>query len=154
MKLYQDARGTPVERADLRGMMDFCIATYPTGTSNRKAFQRLGRDIAKTTKRKAGPWSPSYVANAYYETFDKGRKASPEFVKGLEALAARIDGASPPAFILAARRADVQTWQDNDISGAFVMGAAKQCAFPGCSVRFVGSVPWRKYCPEHSPFKR
>ena len=153
MKLGQDARGTPVVRVELRQMMDFALATYPTGFSKRKGFQRLGRDIAKTTGRK-DPWSPSYTCNAYYGTFAEGRAASTEFVKGLEALAARIDGAKPPAFILAGRRADVLTWEDSDISGAFIMGAAKQCAQPGCSVRFVGSVPWRKYCPDHSKFKR
>ena len=153
MKPAQDARGTPVERDLRRKMMDFCIGTYPSGFSLRKSFQRLGRDIARTTGRKA-PWSPSYTGNAYYGQFAEGRSASPEFVKGLEALAARIEGAKAPGFILAARNAQVQTWQDNDLQGAFIMGAAKQCAFPGCSVMFVGTVPWRKYCPEHSPFKR
>ncbi len=152
MKLDQNARGTPVERSIHQKMMDFVIETYPGGFSLRKSFQRLGRDIARTTGRKA-PWSPSYTANAYYGTFAKGRSASSEFIKGLEALAARVEGAKAPAFLLAARIAQVQTWQDNDLQGAFVMGAAKQCAYPGCSVMFVGTVPWRKFCPEHSPFK-
>jgi hypothetical protein len=133
-------------------MMDFIIATYPKGISNRKAFQRLGRDIAKTMGR-ADPWSPSYVGNVYYDGFAKGRKASPDFIKGLEALAARVEGAKAPAFMLAARNTKVLTWADNDISDAFIMGKAKQCTYPGCSVRFVGN--WnRKYCPEHSLYKR
>ncbi len=146
-------RGTPVEHPKLRQMMQFVIDTYPKGTSNRKAFQRLGRDIAKTTGRN-DPWSPSYTANAFYEGFAKGRSASPEFIRGLEALAAKVDGAKPPAFMLAARRSNVLSWVDNDLSGAFVMGAVKKCAFPGCSIMFVGTVPWRKYCPEHSAYKR
>ena len=153
MKPDLQPRGTPVEREIHRKMMDFCIQTYPKGFSLRKSFQRLGRDIARTTGR-SDPWSPSYVANVYYGQFAKGRSASPEFVKGLEALAARIEGAKAPSFLLAARNTQVQTWQDNDLQGAFVMGSAKQCAHPGCSIMFVGSVPWRKYCPECSPFRR
>ena len=153
MRTDLQPRGTPVDRDCHRKMMEFCIQTYPDAFSLRKSFQRLGRDLAKTTGRKE-PWSPSYVANAYYGQFAKGRRASPEFITGLEALAARIDGAKAPAFLLAARSAQVQTWQDNDLQGAFIMGNAKQCAHQGCSVMFVGSVPWRKYCPEHSPYKR
>lgn len=154
MKLDQDARGTVVERTPVRQMMDFVISTYPSDISLRKAFQRLGRDIALTASRKEGAWSPSYTANAYYGQFATGRSASPEFITGLEALAARVEGAKAPGFLLAARNAQVQTWHDNDLQGAFIIGTAKQCAFPGCSIMFVGSVPWRKYCPEHSPFKR
>jgi hypothetical protein len=69
--------------------------TYPEKMSMRKRFQRLGRDIAKTGSQ---PYSPSYIGNAYYGKFATGRKASPEFVAGVQALAARIEGTPVPAF--------------------------------------------------------
>ncbi len=147
-------RGTPVERiseSQLREMISFILETYPDTMSLRKRFQRLGRDVALTGKRGRNPWSPSYVGNAYYGKFADGRKASPEFVKGVEAIAARIEGAPVPAFLLASRKASVRTWEGNIIDGSFVMGRSVLCATPGCNATFVGTVPWRKYCPGCRP---
>jgi hypothetical protein len=139
-----------VKTERIRQLAEYVMATYPRALSRTEHLKRLGQDLASVVGKPA-PWSRTYVSTAIGGTFSPGKRAGALFCGALEQLARSIKDETVPAFLQLARTADVMTWPDNELAGSFVMADAIQCARERCTVRFVPNVPWRRYCPAHSP---
>jgi len=92
-------------------------------------------------------WTWRYVQGVAAGTVPPSRR----FAAAVQVLAASLDGL--PVVIARAERVEVLAEPGALAAGAYVMGAARPCARPGCPVVFVPNVPWRRLCPICSPIK-
>lgn len=120
---------------DLRALYD----TLPGPTATAR-WETLAGRLNKIAGRH---WTGTYcqsVANGTIPPTKTMRRA-------VAALAASYDGL--PGHLATAVPASTFSAPDNDIAGAYVMGRAASCE--KCGSKFVGSVPWRRFCPSCRP---
>jgi hypothetical protein len=73
-------------------------------------------------------------------------KPSKLFVSAVYALGAAID--EVPTSVVYTVQVRVYAKPGTVEEGSVILGASKPCKRPGCKVRIVPSVPWRKYCSD------
>lgn len=117
-----------------------------TDPSNLKAIRTaLGqslREFGRTLKKAVDPSDTIGYSNSYIIQLEDGRRnCTPELERGYRRIAAAFDETDPD---LATAKA-VTVYATSDIGGALVMGEARQCARPGCPVKFVPTSNFQKY---------
>lgn len=120
------------------------------GKTAYKDGKDLFTDIAERLSRiakKEPAWSWRYVQSVKSQTVAPSKK----FEHAVHVLMATMD--DMPTVIANSVTVTIMAEQGSIPEGAFVMGAARRCANPSCTVTFVPNVPWRKRCPICSPKK-
>jgi len=113
-------------------------------TPDKDGFERLAADLSALAGKSPG-WTWRYVRSIYKGDY----QASKKMRKAIASKLAEVDGAS--GILSASVPVTVFTSPEkaNAVAGALIMESAKVC--PLCSMRFVGNVPHRIYCPECRP---
>lgn len=102
----------------------------------------LGLKLSKIVNQNP-PWSWRYPKSVYEGSLQASRK----FKTAILALGAAIDEV-PSTMVLYSVQVKVYARPEAIQEGSIVMGESKPCERPGCPVRIVPSVPWRKYCSD------
>jgi hypothetical protein len=113
---------------------------------HKDLYDDMAQRLSKIVK-KDEPWTWRYVQSVASQTVAPSKK----FKRAVEVLAVVFD--EMPIAIANSVSVSVFAEQGTIPEGAFVMGEARRCAMPGCTITFVPTVPWRKYCPVCRPKK-
>lgn len=98
--------------------------------------------FALTLKKAIEPNATRGFSKTYIIQLEQGKRdITPEIQKAYWLIASAHDGVDP----LLANAQQVTVWSVNEIAGALVLAKAKECAKPGCKVRFVPTVPWQRF---------
>lgn len=99
--------------------------------------EKLSRVVGKEPA-----WSWRYIQSIYQGT----EKPSKKFTAAVNALGAAID--EVPTSVVYTVSVKVFARPGAVKEGSVILGESKPCARPGCPVRIVPNVPWRKYCSD------
>jgi len=101
-------------------------------------------DLAARLNRIAGRhWTATYLQSAASGSVT----ATATMQAAAASLAASMDGS--PGHLATAVERSVSSAPGNDVDGAYIMGLARACE--RCGSKFVGTVPWRRFCPSCHP---
>jgi hypothetical protein len=106
---------------------------------NVKFYDHLAGQLSKIASRPK-PWTWRYVQGVQAGTVEP----SPAFSRAVNALGAAIDDV--PAILAYTVTVQVYARPGAVPPGAIVLAEARACAWPGCQVIFVPTVPNQKYC--------
>lgn len=122
------------------------MATATVSLDTLKALRlELGQSIrcfGLTLKRAVNPKAENGYSHAYILALESGKRPlTPDLAKAYQRIMAAHDGADPDAAV----SQPMTVYAANDIAGCVVTGSARQCARPGCRVRFVPHNPAQRY---------
>lgn len=116
-------------------------------TPDKDGFERLAADLSALAGKSPG-WTWRYVRSIYKGDYPESKKMR----KAITAKLAETDGASGLLSASVPVTVYVSPDKANAVAGALIMESAKVC--PSCSMRFVGNVPHRIFCPECRPSRK
>lgn len=102
-------------------------------------YGMLGAKLSKIVAKDPA-WGWRYVQGVHAGTIDPSRLMA----SAVQALGAALD--EVPAVMAYTIEVRVFARPGQIQPGSVILGESKACARPGCRVRFVPNVPWRKYC--------
>ena len=112
-------------------------------TIDKAGFELLAADLSELAGKRP-PWSWRYCRSVFKGDYPASKKMNAAMIAKLAEL---VDGTSRMQAASVEVRVFTAADQAHRVAGSYVMGSAKQC--PQCGARFVGNVPWRKYCLEY-----
>lgn len=102
-------------------------------------LDELAADLSQIAGR-SQPWTGKYL-HSLLKGYD-GFKPNERLIEAVYVLTARLDGQDE----IEVRAREVKVSALNDLpDGTVVLGEARRCAAPGCSIRFVPTHPCQKY---------